>query len=94
MLAVGNIRAKEAWIHKSGRRNPIVNLLGARLPNQLNGSAAGVAANNGIVHHDHALAANRRCQGVEFNAQGLFPLFLPRFDERAGNIAVFNEAGL
>ena len=54
--------------------------------------ALGVAAHDGIVHHDQALAADDVAQRVELEADAQLPDRLGRLDEGAPDVGVFHQA--
>lgn len=52
----------------------------------------GRAADDGIVHHHHPLAANLAFHGAELDLDLIYPVILPGGDEGPADIFVFDQA--
>ena len=68
-----------------------MHLSGAGLAQHADESALGIAANDGIIHHDQLLAVNDLAQRVELQADAQLAQGLSRLDEGAAHVSVFDQ---
>ena len=64
----------------------------ARFAQKADNARAGRAADDGIIHHDDALALDGGGNGVQLDTHRVLPLLLPRLNKRAPDVLVFDEA--
>src|SRR5699024_9085761 len=86
-----DVGAVVAGVDKGRGGDAHVDLLGAGVPQELDDSGAGGAADDGIVDEHHALAPHHLGDGVQFDLHLVLPGALAGGDEGAGDVAVFDE---
>ena len=91
-LLVRDIRAEIAGILERRSRDPEMDLLGARVPQQLDDAGGGGAADDGVIHQHHPLALDGAGHRVELDADAVLALFLAALDKGAANVFIFDEA--
>ena len=84
--AAVDIRPVIAGRYEGRRGHPHMDGSGAGPPQLSYDAAAGGAPDQRIVDQDHTFARHRGTDGVELDADSLFPLGLPRCDEGAADI--------
>ena len=70
-LLVRDIRAEIAGILERRSRDPEMDLLGARVPQQLDDAGGGGAADDGVIHQHHPLALDGAGHRVELDADAV-----------------------
>src|SRR5699024_6904661 len=89
----GEVDAVEARPPHRWGRDTDVDLQRSRLPQHAHQRTLGVAANDRIVDHDEALAADHVPQRIEFESNAELAYRLGGLDERTADIPVLDQAG-
>src|SRR3989338_7452792 len=73
------------------RRGSEINFPGTRFSRHFHDLAAGIAADDGVVHQQHVFALEFQLDGVKLEVQAALPDLLARHDECPADVAVFGE---
>ena len=92
LMAGGHVDAVHVGVAHRRRGAGHVDLAGAGIARHLHNLAAGGAAHDGVVHQQHVAALELAGDHVELLPHRFFAHRLPRHDEGAPHVAVFNEA--
>src|SRR5665647_3081396 len=90
--ARGHVDAVVAGILDRRRADAQVHLFGAGAEQHVDELARGVAAHDGVVDHDEALAADHGAQRIELHADAHLAQLVVGLDEGAVHVAVLDEA--